>query len=100
MINTSAETVFPLIEGPDHCMRRRGRKLHPSTFYRWKEQGLETILVGGIRCTSQQALQRFFERRTAERDRTSDVPSPIGRSAARRLRDSERAAAELESGGA
>jgi len=42
--------------------RRHGQKPHISTLYRWAAQGLETIQVGGQRCTSLEALQRFFDR--------------------------------------
>src|SRR5262245_61651179 len=46
--------------------RRRGRKAAVSTLYRWATVGvrgirLETIQVGGTRCTSVEALQRFFD---------------------------------------
>jgi hypothetical protein len=47
--------------------RRRGRKLHPSSAYRWFRRGvggvkLEAIRVGGALCTTEAALVRFFER--------------------------------------
>src|SRR5262245_39946892 len=47
--------------------RRKGRKCHVSTLFRWSSAGcrgvvLESIQIGGSRCTSAQALQRFFER--------------------------------------
>src|SRR5262245_10259979 len=47
--------------------RRRGRKTSVTTFRRWATVGLrgirlETIQVGGTKCTSLQALQRFFDR--------------------------------------
>jgi hypothetical protein len=47
--------------------RRRGRKPHVSTLYRWASKSghrgvrLETIRVGGSLCTSTEALQRFFD---------------------------------------
>lgn len=46
--------------------RRRGRKPAVSTLYRWALSGvrgvrLETIQVGGTRCTSVEAMQRFFD---------------------------------------
>lgn len=39
---------------------------HQSTFWRWGTRGvrgvvLETVVIGGRRYTSQQALERFFE---------------------------------------
>src|SRR3989339_228871 len=54
--------------------RRRGKRPNVATFYRWSKDGclgkdgkrviLETIQVGGTRCTSDEALQRFFDRLT------------------------------------
>lgn len=46
--------------------RRRGRKTNLATVYRWSKSGsrgvvLETIQVAGSRCTSVEALQRFFD---------------------------------------
>jgi hypothetical protein len=47
--------------------RRRGKKPHISCLYRWSTTGcrgvvLETIQIGGTRCTSKAALAAFFER--------------------------------------
>ena len=58
--------------------RRRGRKPSTSTLWRWSTRGLrgivlETIQVGGQRCTSVEALQRFFEQLSAGR---VAAPSP------------------------
>jgi len=57
---------------------RNGKKLHLSTLFRWAQAGkvandgmrvrLETIQVGGTRCTSLEALQRFFDRLTGDQD--------------------------------
>lgn len=52
--------------------RRRGSRLHISTLYRWAIRGcrghrLETIVLGGQRVTSLEALQRFFDKLTAVR---------------------------------
>jgi len=49
--------------------REDGRRLHISTIYRWTTAGvrgvrLETVQVGGTRCTSEDALQRFFNELT------------------------------------
>jgi hypothetical protein len=68
MIDTTAEDVLTLAQAADGLPRRRaGRKTDVSTLYRWSTAGcrgvlLETIQVGGTRCTSREALQRFFER--------------------------------------
>lgn len=66
-IDFASEQVFPLSEAPDYIHRRRGRKAAVSTLYRWATSGvrgvqLEVLQVGGCRCTSLAALQRFFER--------------------------------------
>jgi hypothetical protein len=47
--------------------RRSGRPTHPSTLFRWASMGLrgaklEIVQVGGTKCTSRQALARFFEK--------------------------------------
>jgi Protein of unknown function (DUF1580) len=68
MIDTTVEAPIPLTQAADELpRRRRGRKTHVSTLFRWSTVGckgvvLETIQIGGTRCTSRQALQRFFER--------------------------------------
>jgi len=60
--------AIPLTEVPNLLPRRRGKKTHYSTVYRWATKGargrvLESKLVGGIRYTSQEALQRFINHR-------------------------------------
>lgn len=45
--------------------RRGGRPTHPSTLFRWATDGLrgvklEVVQVGGTKCTSREALARFF----------------------------------------
>jgi hypothetical protein len=68
MIDTQVETAITLTRAADDLpRRRRGRKTHVSTLFRWSTVGckgvvLETIQIGGTRCTSREALQRFFER--------------------------------------
>jgi Protein of unknown function (DUF1580) len=68
MIDSASETLLTLKQAADEVpRRRRGRKTHISTLFRWSTVGcrgvvLETIQVGGTRCTSREALQRFFER--------------------------------------
>jgi len=46
-------------------MRRNGKRPHITTLYRWTTHGcrgvvLESIQVGATRCTSKEALSRFF----------------------------------------
>lgn len=52
-------------------LRRAGKRIHTATLFRWCIAGcrgvkLEWIQVGGSRCTSIEALQRFFDRLTAQ----------------------------------
>lgn len=70
MIDIRDEQLFPLRLVPRHPnipARRSGRPFHLSTVIRWAKTGvrgvrLEALRVGGTLCTSEQALQRFFER--------------------------------------
>jgi hypothetical protein len=77
MISIASDTVIPLSMVGDYCPRRRaGKKVHSSTAQRWAKTGcvaddgtrvtLETIRVGRTLCTSVEALQRFFDRLSAQ----------------------------------
>ena len=73
---------------------------HNSTVWRWHQKGvrgvkLETILIGGTRYTSNEALQRFFDRTTAAAAGTESVP----RTSAQRQRSFEKAERELNDAG-
>jgi hypothetical protein len=65
---TLGETIISLAAAPDDLPRRRsGRPIHVSCIYRWTTVGcrgvvLESLQVGGTRCTSREALQRFFDK--------------------------------------
>ena len=111
MIDTTLEKPITLTQAAAELpCRRAGRKTHVSTLYRWALAGcrgvvLETIQVGGTLCTTREALQRFFERLSAQRSGviTSDRGSgPLTgfRSAAQRRRDSEAAGRRLADMGA
>ncbi|MBI3467951.1 MAG: DUF1580 domain-containing protein [Planctomycetes bacterium] len=97
MIDLSAETVVSLTEATSFLpRRRRGKKPHVATLYRWAQHGvrcvrLETIQVGGTLCTSREALQRFCERLS----NPEAAGSPTLRSPAARERAIERAGREL-----
>lgn len=61
----SSERLLPLNEAAEYLPRRSGKKVHYSTLYRWATKGargrkLETVLVGGVRYTSLEALERFI----------------------------------------
>src|SRR3954447_7108193 len=100
MLDTTIETVLSLAEAAEGLpRRRRGRKTHVSTLYRWTTAGcrgvrLETIQVGATRCTSREALQRFFERLSSG-GQPGSHPIAATRSAVRRARESERAGEKL-----
>jgi hypothetical protein len=60
-----------LTDVPDLLPRRRGKKVHASTVYRWATKGargrvLESRLVGGVRYTSVAALNRFLGTSTVQ----------------------------------
>jgi hypothetical protein len=113
MIDSQTEHVISLADAADSLpRRRRGRKTHVSTLYRWATVGcrgivLETIQIGGTRCTSKQGLQRFFERLSETRQAGADgggqlQPGPIvgGRTLAQRQRASAEAGRKLAEMGA
>ena len=66
MSNLQTEELITLADAAALIPRRRmGRPAHPSTLFRWADAGLrgirlETIQVGGTKCTSRAALFRFF----------------------------------------
>ena len=68
MIEFGKETFLTLTEEAASLPRRRGgKRVNVATLYRWTTHGcrgerLEHIQIGGTRFTSQEALQRFFER--------------------------------------
>jgi hypothetical protein len=71
-----------------------------STLWRWVQRGvrgvrLQTILVGGRRYTSREALERFSMEVTA----AADGKSPPARTPRQRQRDIEKAEAELAKAG-
>ena len=71
MIDVASERMIPLSDAP----RISPGRPHVSTVIRWSQRGvrgvkLETILCGGKRYTSHEALQRFFERTTAAADQS------------------------------
>ena len=64
MIDTNSEALLTLAEVGELVRK------HVATVYRWSTVGvrgvvLETLQVGGTRCSSREALQRFCERLTA-----------------------------------
>jgi hypothetical protein len=70
MIDLLSEDLVSLSDAAEFCPRRRGgKKPHVSCVYRWTREGykgvvLESVQVGGTRCTSKEALARFFNQLT------------------------------------
>lgn len=65
-IELSTETAITIAEVPLHIPKRHGRKVHYSTVYRWMTKGvrgrkLESLLIGGVRYTTLEALARFLK---------------------------------------
>jgi hypothetical protein len=102
MIDPNSEVVISLAEAARDLPRRRaGKKPHVSCLYRWTTSGcrgvlLESVQIGGTRCTSKEALARFFRRLTT--DDFSDMPA--ARSVAQRQRVAEKAMQALDREGA
>jgi hypothetical protein len=88
MIDLSKEQVLTMAEAAKLKFlprRRRGKKPHSATLYRWADSGfrgvrLEVIRIGNTICTSVEALQRFFDRLTAVK--SAGVPPSQDRPAA------------------
>ena len=62
-----------LLSLPQAAAEIKPRRKHVSTLHRWRLKGvrgikLETVMVGGHRCTSAQAIERFHQRVTAAAD--------------------------------
>ena len=93
MIDIATEHVISFADAPQHLPRRRGGKRpNIATIYRWASAGckgvrLESIQLGGTKCTSIEALQRFFDRLT---NPTATVTAPTSRARRRAIGDAER----------
>jgi hypothetical protein len=65
-IDASVEQLISLREAARMLpRRRRGKRPHISCLYRWTTTGcqgviLESVMVGGTRCTSREAVGRFI----------------------------------------
>ena len=65
---------------PCFAHRRSGKRINVSTFWRWATTGvrgvkLETLMAGGTRVTSLEAIERFFEAVTAQAE-PQPAPQP------------------------
>ncbi len=105
MIDPSTETLISLTEATKGLpRRRRGKKPHVSTLYRWSTAGcrgvvLETIQIGGTRCTSSEALARFFRRLTQDSGLDASGPETPLRQQRRRRREVAAAERQLDAEG-
>jgi hypothetical protein len=101
MIDVQNEQVIPLSAAAREVPNRdSGRGVNISTVWRWALKGsrgvkLETAFVGGIRMTSREALQRFYERVTAVANGEA-TPTTTRKARAKQIEQAER---ELEAAG-
>lgn len=71
MIDTTLENPVPLSLLAREVVNREGRRgINVSTLWRWIQRGvkgqrLESLMVGGIRMSTREALSRFFVATTA-----------------------------------
>ncbi len=81
-IDVVREKVMSFGEAARYVGKLKGTtRVAIQTLHRWATKGcsgvvLETIFVGGSRCTSVDALQRFFEAVTSARERASVTVGP------------------------
>lgn len=82
-LDLTKEQAIPISEVPQYVPKRRGKKVHYSTVYRWATKGsrgriLETSFSGGLRYTSIEAVKRFLNAESPPRQReTDDVSEAI-----------------------
>ncbi len=104
-IDVQDEQVVSLRAACDLLPRRRaGKKPAVETLYRWSLRGcrgikLETVQVGATRCTSVEALQRFFDALTAAADAANTLPTSAPVPTATRRREVAAATAYCEAAG-
>lgn len=106
-INIQTERVLSLSDATKTLPSLDGRRIHPSTIWRWCKQGLggihlEYLRLGRRLVTTEEAIGRFAQR-LAEAD---DVPAgpklttePKRRTSQQRQRDISRAEGELNAAG-
>ncbi len=103
MLDIKSEQLLTFPEASSMLPKRRnGKRTHVATLYRWSTQGcrgvvLETCQIGATRCTSVEALQRFFDRLTEAR--TGHTECARRDAGVARRPNPSRMAAELARGG-
>jgi Protein of unknown function (DUF1580) len=86
-IDPNAESLLCLTEAAKSLpSRRAGKRPHVSCLYRWSTSGckgmiLESIQIGGTRCTSREALARFFAALTQANPTQANLPTARDKSA-------------------
>ncbi len=106
-IDIATEKVLTLSQARQHVPQRRaGKRPDLATMYRWTNQGcggvqLEWLMCGATRCTSLQAMQRFFDRLTevekAKRSAPADAPAALSKTRQRDVDGAERRLAKKRS---
>ena len=90
-IDSRVETLIPFAQAGEAFPGKD--RVSPATLHRWRLHGvrgvkLETLLVGGLRYTSTEAIYRFIQAQ-------NDEPSQVTMTPVQRRRQSEAARAEL-----
>jgi hypothetical protein len=88
MIDVLTEKPVPLDEIYVEVPGRNGKPAHPITLERWGKVGvrgvrLETVMIGCRRCTTREALARFYQRVT----NAADGKRPVAPSSTRTRRE-------------
>jgi hypothetical protein len=104
MIDLEIEKPISLREATKlRPLQKNGRPPHISALYRWCHGGcrgivLESIVIGGSRCTSVEAIDRWITLLTAKANH-QPVDDQPARTPTRRQRDHDRADASLAGAG-
>ena len=93
-IDIHTEELLELNKVPANLERRTGKRLNLSTVYRWTNRGiagvrLETVLVGGSRYTSAEALNRFFTQSTLAKQGKLSTATAEGIRRAKAIREKQ-----------
>ena len=105
MIDPSTEALISLTQAAKNLpARRAGKRPHVSCLYRWSTSGckgivLETIQIGGTRCTSREKLSLFFRQLTQDSGINAGRQETPLRHQRRRRREVDAAVAELKKEG-
>jgi hypothetical protein len=99
-IDVSLEDLVSLNEAARSLpARRAGKRPHVSCIYRWTVAGcrgvvLESVQIGATRCTSREALTRFFAALTAKAQGELPAPPPPDKARRRDIETAERRLAQ------